>query len=54
MWELRSVVSLARFWSERGRLREARELLAPLCDAFGRSRPIPDIDVARLLLIELR
>ena len=54
IWELRSAVSLARFWSGRGRLREARELLAPLCDAFGRSRPIPDIEAARVLLIELR
>jgi predicted ATPase len=54
IWELRSAVSLARFWSGRGRLREARELLAPLCDAFGRSRPIPDIEVARALLTELR
>jgi predicted ATPase/class 3 adenylate cyclase len=53
IWELRSAVSLARFWSARGRLREARDLLVPLCDAFARSRPIPDIEAAKALLIEL-
>jgi predicted ATPase/class 3 adenylate cyclase len=54
IWELRSAVSLARFWSGRGRLREAHDLLLPLCDAFARSRPIADIEGARLLLIELQ
>jgi hypothetical protein len=54
IWELRSAVSLARFRSGRGRLREARDLLVPLCDAFAQSRPIPDIEAARVLLIELR
>ena len=54
IWELRSAVSLARFRSGRGRLREARDLLVPLCDAFAGSRPIPDIEAARVLLIELR
>jgi class 3 adenylate cyclase/predicted ATPase len=54
MWELRATVSLARFWSGRGRLREAGDLLVPLCDALARSRPIPDIEAARALLIELR
>jgi predicted ATPase len=53
MWELRAAVSLARFWSGRGRLREAGDLLVPLCDALARSRPIPDIEAARALLIEL-
>ena len=54
LWELRAAVSLARFWSGRGRLREAGDLLVPLCDAFARSQPIPDIEAARALLIELR
>jgi predicted ATPase len=54
MWELRAAVSLARFWSASGRLREARDLLVPLCDAFARNRPIPDIEAARALLVELR
>jgi predicted ATPase len=54
IWELRAAVSLARFWSGRGRLREAGDLLVPLCDAFARSQPIPDIEAARALLIELR
>jgi predicted ATPase len=54
IWELRAAVSLARFWSGRGRLREAGDLLVPLCDAFARSRPIPDIEAARALLTELR
>jgi hypothetical protein len=54
MWELRSAVSLARFWSGRGRLWEARDLLLPLCDAFSASRPIPDIEAARVLLGELQ
>jgi predicted ATPase/class 3 adenylate cyclase len=54
IWELRAAISLARFWSGRGRLREAGDLLAPLCDAFARSQPIPDLEAARALLIELR
>jgi class 3 adenylate cyclase/predicted ATPase len=54
MWELRAAVSLARFWSGRGRLGEASDLLVPLCDAFARTQPIPDIEAARALLIELR
>jgi predicted ATPase len=53
-WELRAAVSLARFWSGRGRLREAGDLLLPLCDAFARSQPIPDFEAARALLIELQ
>jgi class 3 adenylate cyclase/predicted ATPase len=52
IWELRSAVSLARFWSARGHLQEAHDLLLPLCDAFARNRPIPDIEAARLLLVE--
>jgi predicted ATPase len=54
IWELRAAVSLARFWSGRGRQREASDLLVPLCDALAQSRSIPDIDAARALLIELR
>ena len=54
IWELRSAVSLARFWSGRGRLNEARDLLVPLCDAFAGNSPIPDTEAARVLLIELR
>jgi class 3 adenylate cyclase/predicted ATPase len=53
-WELRAAVSVARFWRGRGRLREARDLLVPICDAFDQSRPTPDIEAARVLLIELR
>jgi predicted ATPase len=54
IWELRSAVSLARFWSGRGRLNEARDLLVPLCNAFAGNSPIPDTEAARVLLIELR
>ena len=54
IWELRAAVSLARFWSGRGRLREAGDLLVPLCDALAGSRPIPDIEAARALLVELQ
>jgi predicted ATPase len=54
IWELRSAVRLARFWSGRGRLPDARDLLLPLCDAFAGSRPIPDIETARALVMELR
>jgi len=54
IWELRSAVSLARFWSGRGRLIEARDLLVPLCNAFAGNSPIPDTEAARVLLIELR
>jgi predicted ATPase len=54
IWELRAAVSLARFWSGRGHRREAGDLLVPLCDAFAGSRPIPDIEAAKALLIELQ
>jgi predicted ATPase len=54
IWELRAAVSLARFWSGKGRVREAGDLLLPLCDALAGSRPIPDIEAARALLIELQ
>jgi predicted ATPase/class 3 adenylate cyclase len=54
IWELRSAVSLARFWSGRGHLSEARDLLVPLCDAFAGTRPTPDIEAARVLVTELR
>jgi predicted ATPase/class 3 adenylate cyclase len=54
MWELRAAVSLARFWSGKARRKEAADLLVPLWDAFAQSSPIPDIEAARALLIELQ
>jgi predicted ATPase len=51
--ELRATTSLARLWSEHGRRKEARELLAPLYGWFTEGFDISDLKEARTLLAGL-
>jgi class 3 adenylate cyclase/predicted ATPase len=51
--ELRAATSLARFWSDRGRNAEARELLAPIYGWFTEGFGTPDLKEAKALLDEL-
>jgi len=51
--ELRAATSLARLWSEHGRRKEARELLAPLYSWFTEGFDITDLKEARTLLTAL-
>jgi tetratricopeptide (TPR) repeat protein len=51
--ELRAATSLARAWQTRGRLDEARAVLGPICDWFGRDLVSADLVDARTLLDEL-
>jgi len=48
--ELRAATGLARLWSENGRRNPARELLAPVYEAFAEGFDIPDLRDARGLL----
>lgn len=52
-FELRAATSLARLWLALGRTSEARELLAPLCDAFSEGAAGTDSSQARELVSEL-
>jgi predicted ATPase len=49
-WELRAAISLARLWGDQGRRRQARELLAPVCDWFTEGFDTPDLQDANALL----
>ena len=51
--ELRAVTSLARLWSSQGKVREARETLAPLYGWFTEGFDTPDLKDAKELLDEL-
>ena len=51
--ELRAAVSLARFWRERSRTVEARNLLAPIYDWFTEGFDTHDLKDAKVLLSEL-
>ncbi len=51
--ELREVTSLARLWSSQGKVREARETLAPLYGWFTEGFDTPDLKDAKELLDEL-
>jgi predicted ATPase len=53
MWELRAATALARLWRERGKLSEARDLLASVYDWFTEGFDAPDLREARTLLQEL-
>jgi predicted ATPase len=53
LFELRAAASLARFWRDQGRPREARELLAPLYGWFTEGFDAPDLKEAKALLDEL-
>jgi predicted ATPase len=52
-WELRAARDLARLWYGRGRIIEARELLAPVYASFTEGFAFPDLVEARALLDEL-
>jgi predicted ATPase len=52
-WELRAAMSLARVWRDQGKVREARELLAPVYGWFTEGRDTRDLKDAKALLEEL-
>ena len=51
--ELRAATGLARLWGENGKRGVARELLAPVYDAFSEGFDTPDLTEAKALLNEL-
>ena len=51
--ELRAAISLARLWRDRGKGREARELLAPVYGCFTEGFNTRDLKEAKALLEEL-
>jgi class 3 adenylate cyclase/predicted ATPase len=52
--ELRAAMSLARLWQNRGKRRDARELLAPIYEWFTEGFDTADLQEAKCLLDELR
>jgi predicted ATPase len=52
-WELRAAMSLARLWRDQGKMREARELLAPVYGWFTEGFDTRDLKEAKALLEEL-
>jgi len=52
-WELRAVVSQARFWRDLGRPRAARDLLLPVYERFTEGLDTTELTQARRLLDEL-
>jgi len=52
-WELRAAMSLARLWRDQGKVREARELLAPVYRSFTEGFDTLDLKEAKVLLEEL-
>jgi predicted ATPase len=52
-WELRAAMSLARLWRDQGKVREARELLAPVYGWFTEGFDTRDLKDAKVLLEEL-
>ena len=53
-WELRTATSYARLMCDRGRAREARDLLAPVYAWFTEGFDTADLKEAKGLLNELR
>jgi predicted ATPase len=53
MWELRAAVSLARYWCDEGRERQAHDLLAPVYGWFAEGRDTAGVKDAGALLTEL-
>jgi predicted ATPase/DNA-binding winged helix-turn-helix (wHTH) protein len=51
-WELRAATGLARLWLKQGRTESARQLLAPIYDAFEEGHDTQDLVDARRLLAE--
>jgi len=52
-WELRTATSLARLWCDQGKVRQARELLAPISGWFTEGFDTRDLKDAKALLEEL-
>jgi predicted ATPase len=52
-WELRAAMSLARLWRDRGKVRQARELLAPVYGWFTEGFDTRDLKEAKALLEQL-
>ncbi len=52
-WELRTAMSLARLWRDQGKMREARELLAPVYGWFTEGFDTLDLKEAKALLEDL-
>jgi class 3 adenylate cyclase/tetratricopeptide (TPR) repeat protein len=52
-WELRAATSLARLWRDQGKVRQARELLAPVYGWFTEGFDTRDLKEAKALLDEL-
>jgi predicted ATPase/DNA-binding winged helix-turn-helix (wHTH) protein len=52
-WELRAATSLARLWGDQGKIRPARELLAPVYGRFTEGFDTRDLKEAKALLTEL-
>lgn len=52
-WELRAAMSLARLWRDRGKLQQARELLATVYSWFTEGFETLDLKEAKALLTEL-
>jgi predicted ATPase len=52
-WELRAAMSLARLWRDQGKVREARELLAPVYGWFTEGFDTRDLKEAKALLVKL-
>ena len=51
-WELRAAMSMARLWRDQGKVREARELLAPVYGWFTEGHNTRDLTEAKALLEE--
>src|SRR5580693_8905800 len=49
-WELRASMSLARLWRDQGKVRQARELLAPIYGWFTEGFDTRDLKEAKALL----
>jgi predicted ATPase len=52
-WELRACMSIARLWRDRGKVQQARELLAPVYGWFTEGFDTRDLRDAKALLDEL-
>jgi predicted ATPase len=52
-WELRAAMSLARLWRDRGKVQQARKLLAPVYGWFTEGFDTRDLKEAKALLEEL-
>src|SRR6202043_2318271 len=52
-WELRAAMSVARLWRDQGKVRQARELLAPVYGWFTEGFDTLDLKEAKALLEQL-